>query len=75
MNNLPKESETRLIDFFANSINPKDMAKAKRLVNYILALSALRECETVQGEISNFEKSFYCLNRLSEALDPYLDVE
>ena len=75
MNNLPRETETRLVDFFTNSINPKDMAKALRLVNYISALSALRECETVQGEISNLEKSFYCMNRLAEALDPYLDVE
>ncbi|WP_417942774.1 hypothetical protein [Flavobacterium sp. RS13.1] len=72
---LSKETETRLIDFFTNNINPKDMAKTIRQINYILALSALRESETVQAEISNLEKSFYCMNRLAEALDPYLDVE
>ena len=50
MNNFPKETKTRLIDFFTNSINPKDMAKAIRQVNYILALSALRECKSIQAE-------------------------
>ena len=72
---LSKETETRLTEFFTNVIDPKDMAKTIRQVNYILALSALRESETVQSEIRNLENSFYCMNRLAEALDPYLDVE
>ena len=72
---LSKETETRLTEFFTNVIDPKDMAKAIRQVNYMLALNTLRECETVQSEIRNLENSFYCMNRLAEALDPYLDVE
>ena len=72
---LSKETETRLTEFFTNIIDPKDMAKTIRQVNYMLALSALRECETVKSEIKNLENSFYCMNRLAEALDPYLDVE
>lgn len=75
MNNLSKETEIRLTEFFTNIIDPKEMAKAIRQVNYILTLSALRECKTVQSEIRNLENSFYCMNRLAEALDPYLDVE
>lgn len=73
-NNFSKETEIRLTEFFTNIIDPKDMAKAIRQVNYILALSALRECETLPEKIS-IENSFYCMNRLAEALDPYLDVE
>ena len=72
---LSKETETRLTEFFTNIIDPKDMAKAIRQVNYMLALNTLRERETVQSEIRNLENSFYCMNRLAEALDPYLDVE
>ena len=72
---LSKETETRLTEFFTNVIDPKDMAKAIRQVNYMLALNTLRERETVQSEIRNLENSFYCMNRLAEALDPYLDVE
>lgn len=72
---LSKETEIRLRDFFSNIIDPKDMAKTIRQLNYMLALSALRESETVQSEIRNLENSFYCMNRLAEALDPYLDVE
>ena len=73
-NNFSKETEIRLIEFFTNIIDPKDMAKAIRQVNYILALIALRECKTLPEKIS-IENSFYCMNRLAEALDPYLDVE
>lgn len=69
-----KETEIRLTEFFTNIIDPKDMAKAIRQVNYVLALSVLRECETLPEKIS-IENSFYCMNRLAEALDPYLDVE
>lgn len=72
-NNFSKETEIRLTEFFTNIINPKDMAKAIRQVNYILALSTLRECETLPEKIS-IENSFYCMNRLAEALDPYLEA-
>lgn len=74
MNNLSKETEIRLIEFFTNIIDPKDMAKAIRQVNYMLALNTLRERETIQS-IRDLENSFYCMNRLAEALDPYLDIE
>jgi hypothetical protein len=74
MNNLSKETEIRLTEFFTNIIDPKDMAKAIRQVNYMLALNTLRERETIQS-IRDLENSFYCMNRLAEALDPYLDVE
>ena len=73
-NNFSKETEIRLTEFFTNIIDPKDMAKAIRQANYILALSALRECEALPEKIS-IENSFYCMNRLAEALDPYLNVE
>ena len=73
-NNFSKETEIRLTEFFTNIIDPKEMAKAIRQVNYILALSTLRECATLP-EKSSIENSFYCMNKLAEALDPYLDVE
>lgn len=73
-NNFPKETEIRLTEFFTNIIDPKDMAKAIRQINYMLALSALRECKTLPEKIS-IENSFYCMNRLAEALDPYLDID
>jgi len=71
---LSEEVETRLKNFFIDVIDPKEMARMIRQVNYILALRTLRECETLPENIS-IENSFYCMNRLAEALDPYLDVE
>ncbi|MFH6998205.1 hypothetical protein ACHRVZ_09755 [Flavobacterium sp. FlaQc-57] len=70
-----KEVEIRLIDFFINTIDSDEMARAIRQVNYILSLAVMRECETVESEIKNIEDNFYWLNKLAEALDPYLDVE
>jgi len=74
-NTLSKEAEIRLMNFFKNTIDPEGMAKAIRQVNYVLALGALRQHETVQNEITNLENSFYWLNELAEVLNPYLDVE
>ena len=74
-NNLSKAAETRLANFFNNTIDPKEMAKAIRQVNYILALGVLREHETLKNEVSNLENSFYWLNELAEVLNPYLDEE
>ncbi|MBZ4041540.1 hypothetical protein [Flavobacterium hibisci] len=71
---LSKETETRLIDFFTNSINPKDMAKAIRQINHILSLQVMKDFETMPGK-NNIEYNFYCMNRLAEVLDPYLDIE
>jgi len=72
---LSKEVETRLKDFFIDVMDPVDMAKTIRQVNYVLSLAVMRECETVESEIKNIEDNFYWLNKLAEALDPYLDVD
>ena len=74
-NTLSKETELRLADFFSNSIDPELMAKTIRKLNYILALSIMRECETLETEKTNLEQGFYWLNELAEILNPYLDVE
>jgi hypothetical protein len=74
-NNLSKEAEIRLMNFFNNTIDPQEMAKSIRHVNYVLALGALRQHETLQNEIDNLQNSFYWLNELAEVLNPYLDVE
>ncbi|MFH6955762.1 hypothetical protein ACHRV1_00020 [Flavobacterium aquidurense] len=73
--NYSKEVEARLKDFFIDVMDPKDVAKAIRQVNYVLSLAVMRECETVESEIKNIEDNFYWLNKLAEALDPYLDLE
>jgi len=72
---LSKEVETRLKDFFIDVIDPKDMAKLIRQINHILSLCVMRGCETVESEVKNIEDNFYWLNKLAEALDPYLDVD
>jgi hypothetical protein len=69
------EVETRLKDFFIDTIDPDEMAKIIRQVNYTLSLCAMRGCETVETEFNNLEDNFYWLNKLAEVLDPYLDVE
>ena len=71
---LSKEVETRLKDFFIDVMDPEDMAKTIRQVNHILSLCVMRGCETVESEVKNIEDNFYWLNKLAEALDPYLDV-
>ncbi|WP_125723156.1 hypothetical protein [Flavobacterium ustbae] len=73
--NFSNEVETRLKDFFNNVIDPKDIAKMIRQVNYALSLCSMRGCETLESEIKNLDDNFYWLNRLAEVLDPYLDVE
>lgn len=70
-----KEVETRLKEFFIDVMDPKDLAKTIRQVNYVLSLVVMRECETVESEIKNIEDNFYWLNKLAEVLDPYLDVD
>jgi hypothetical protein len=74
-NKLSKETELRLTDFFNKSIDPKSMAKTIRQVNHTISLCLMRGCETAASEIKNIEDNFYWLNKLAEALDPYLDVE
>lgn len=69
-NTLSKKAETRLIDFFNNTIDRKDMAKVLRQVNYILAIGVIKE----EGA-TDLEDNFYWLNELAEVLNPYLDKE
>lgn len=73
--NLSKEVDTRLKYFFIDVIEPKDIAKMIRQVNYTLSLCAMRGCETLDSEMRYIDDNFYWLNRLAEVLDPYLDVE
>lgn len=73
--NLSKEVETRIKDFFINTIEPKDLAKTIRKVNYALSMCSMRSCETLESELKNIDDNFYWLNRLAEVLDPYLDVD
>lgn len=72
-NHLSKETETRLIDFFSNKIDPKDLAKTIRYLNYVIALGVMRKDETLKLQIIKIEEGFYWLNELAEILHPYLD--
>ncbi|WP_433812485.1 hypothetical protein [Flavobacterium johnsoniae] len=74
-NTLSKEAETRLIDFFNHIIDPEDMAKILRQVNFILALAVMRQHETLQIGVINLEENYYFLNELAEILNPYLSEE
>jgi hypothetical protein len=74
-NTLSKETELRLTDFFNNSVDAKFMAKTIRQVNYMLVLSLMRECETLEIDKRSLENGFYWLNELAEILNPYLNVE
>ncbi|CAC9973903.1 MULTISPECIES: hypothetical protein [Flavobacterium] len=74
-NKLSEEVENRIKDFFVNRIDPKDLAKTIREVNYALSLCSMRGCETLESELNNLDDNFYWLNKLAEVLDPYLDVE
>ncbi|WP_394369548.1 hypothetical protein [Flavobacterium endoglycinae] len=73
--NISKELETRLKDFFTDVIDAKDMAKTIREVNYVLSLCSMRGCETIESEFKNIDDNFYWLNRLAEVLDPYLEID
>jgi hypothetical protein len=74
-NTLSKETELRLNEFFNKSIDPKNFAKAIRQINYLIALSVIRDCETLQSEKTSLELGFYWLNELAEILNPYFDAE
>lgn len=74
-NTLSKETELRLKYFLNNSIDPELLAKTIRKLNYILTLSILRDCETLEIEKEGLLEGFYWLNELAEILNPYLDVE
>ncbi|MEN0009027.1 hypothetical protein [Flavobacterium nitrogenifigens] len=72
-----KETEKRLLDFFNNVIDAKDLAKAIRQLNYAIALVVMKDDERgyVYAQRENLEKGFYWLNELAEILHPYLEVE
>ncbi|AOC94393.1 hypothetical protein BB050_01260 [Flavobacterium anhuiense] len=74
---LSKETEKRLLDFFNNVIDAKDLAKAIRQLNYAIALVIMKDDERgyVYAQRENLEKGFYWLNELAEILHPYLEVE
>ncbi|KAF2079443.1 hypothetical protein [Flavobacterium sharifuzzamanii] len=76
-NDLSEETEKRLLDFFNNVIDAKDLAKAIRQLNYAIALVVMREDEKghIYAQKENLEKGFYWLNELAEILHPYLEVE
>ena len=75
VNTLSKETQIRLINFFNDRIDPQEMAKTLRQVNFALALGIMSEHETLQNEITKLRESFYWLNELAETLNPYLDLE
>ncbi|MFD1603565.1 hypothetical protein ACFSJW_11390 [Flavobacterium artemisiae] len=72
---ISKETEKRLLDFFNDVVDPKDLAKAIRQLHYIIALSLVMEEETVYAQKENLKKGFYWLNELAEILHPYLEVK
>lgn len=74
-NTLSKETESRITDFFNTTVDPVSLAKEIRRINHLIALSLIRDCETLQSETVNLEKGFYWLNEFAEVLNPYLDVE
>lgn len=74
-NTLSKEAEKRLINFFNDTIDPAEMSKAIRKLNYIITLGILRQDPTLQNELINLEDSFFWLNELAEVLNPYLNLE
>lgn len=76
-NDLSGETEKKLLDFFNNVIDAKDLAKAIRQLNYAIALVVMRDDERgyVYAQKENLEKGFYWLNELAEILHPYLEVE
>ena len=72
---ISKETEIKLLNFFNVRIDPVEMAKTLRQVNFTMALCVLSEHETFQTEIIKIRDSFYWVNELAETLNPYLEVE
>lgn len=59
-NDLSEETEKRLLDFFNNVIDAKDLAKAIRQLNYAIALIVMRDDERgyAYAQKENLEKGF-----------------
>lgn len=74
-NTLSKETEKRLTDFFNYTIDPEEMSRTIRKLNYVISLGILRQDPTLQNELLNLEDGFFWLNELAEVLNPYLNLE
>ena len=70
---LSKEAEIRLMNFFNDRIDPLDMARAIRMVNFNLALNVMNDQNFAPEK--TLRDSFIWLNELAETLNPYLDLE
>ena len=75
VNSLTKETELRLNEFFNQETDPKSFAKTIRKVNYLLAMSLMRDCETMQIDPKSVEEGYFWLNELAEILNPYMEME
>jgi hypothetical protein len=75
VNSLSKETELRLNEFFNQETDPVRFAKTIRKVNYLLAMSLMRDCETMQIDPKSVEQGFFWLNELAEILNPYLETD
>jgi len=75
VNSLSKEAELRLNEFFNQETDPVRFAKTIRKVNYLLAMSLMRDCETMQIDPKSVEQGFFWLNELAEILNPYLETD
>ena len=66
----------KLIEFFDKTIDVISMAKHIRRINYILALTVIREDENKNPLDKDWlDNGFYWLNELAETLDPNLDID
>ena len=66
----------KLIEFFDKVIDPVDMAKNIRRINYILSLTAIRIDDNTNCLNEKWlDNGFYWINELAEILDPYLNIE
>ncbi|MNL12236.1 hypothetical protein D3C87_1330990 [compost metagenome] len=61
--------------FVPLGLSRDNMVKILRQVNCILALGVMRQHETLQIGLTNFEDNYYWLNELAEILNPYLNEE
>jgi hypothetical protein len=74
-NTLSAETQIRLLNFFNDRIEPEEMAKTLRQINFTLALGVMSEHESLQYEIAKLRDGLYWLNELAETLNPYLELE
>lgn len=74
---LSKETEQKILDFFNKTMDPSSFAKVIRQLNYVIALSIIRDDEngTIYSQKENLDKGFYWLNEFAEILNPYLELK